>query len=226
PAPRGAGPSGGFDSMSGKLPRARRALGLALALLAMLVLPMTASAHKSVDVGGGKYTMEVGFLNEPAYQGLPNGLYLNVRKYASGGTQPVENLAGTLKAEVSKDGKTMPLDLVPQEDQPGVYTASFFPTATGDYTFHVFGTIDGAPVDQSMTSSPTTFDPVIPAASAEFPVQTSDVATVAQTATNAESAASAARAIGIAGVVLGVIGTALGAVGLARGRRVVERTAA
>jgi hypothetical protein len=205
---------------------ARRGGWLALALLAGLAAPLVASAHASVDVGGGKYTMEFGFLNEPAYQGQPNGLYLNVRKYASGGTQPVENLAGSLKAEVSKDGKTMPLDLVPQEDQPGVYNASFFPTATGDYTFHVFGTIEGAQVDQSMTSSPTTFDPVVPVASAEFPVQTPAVATIEQTAANAEAAASTARAIGIAGVVLGVIGTVLGAVGLARGRRVVARAAA
>src|SRR5581483_3946203 len=131
-----------------------------------------------------KYTMEFGFLNEPAYLGQPNGLFLDVRKYASGGTQPVDNLAGTLKAEVSKDGKTMPLTLVPQEGQPGVYTASFFPTATGDYTFRVFGTIDGAPVDESMTSSPTTFDPVVPAASAQFPNQTPDVASIQQAAAN------------------------------------------
>ncbi|HEX5500416.1 MAG TPA: hypothetical protein VFX03_14355 [Thermomicrobiales bacterium] len=202
--------------------RARRATGLTLVLLvllALLALPMAASAHASVDVGGGEYTMEFGFLNEPAYLGQPNGLFLEVRKYASGGAQPVENLAGTLKAEVGKDGKTMPLTLVPQEDQPGVYTASFFPTATGDYTFHVFGTIEGEKVDESMTSSPTTFDPVQPIATAEFPVQTPDVASLQQTAASAEAAASTARTFGIAGIVLGAIGIVVGAFGLARGRR-------
>ena len=202
---------------------ARRGASLTLALLATLALPLVAGAHASVDVAGGKYTMEVGFLNEPAYQGQPNGLFLDVRKYASGGTQPVDNLAGTLKAEVSKDGKTMPLTLVPQEGSPGVYTASFFPTATGDYTFRVFGTIDGAQVDQSMTSSPTTFDTVVPAASAQFPVQTPDVASIQQSAANAEAAASSARTFGIAGIVLGAVGTVLGAIGLTRGRRPAER---
>jgi hypothetical protein len=212
--------------MSGATLRALRRGGwLSLALLAALAAPLAVSAHASVDVAGGKYAMEFGFLNEPAYQGQPNGLFLQVRKYASGGTQPVEDLASTLKAEVSKDGKTMPLDLVPQEDQPGVYTASFIPTATGDYTFRVFGTIEGAQVDESMTSSPTTFASVEPAAKAEFPVQTPDVASVQQAVASAEAAASSARIFGIAGIVLGAVGTVLGAVGLARGRRPAERTA-
>ncbi|HET7094527.1 MAG TPA: hypothetical protein VFI22_13635, partial [Thermomicrobiales bacterium] len=74
-------------------------------------------------------------------------------------------------------------------------------------------------VDESMTSSPTTFDPVVSATKAEFPVQTPDVASLQQAAASAEAAASTARTFGIAGIVLGAIGIVVGAFGLARGRR-------
>lgn len=188
---------------------------LAIATVALAGLPLVASAHGSVKFGDGAYQMEFGFENEPAYLGQPNAIYIEVGKFGTGGLQPVDDLASTLKAEVQKDGKTLPLTLVPQGN--GVYVAPFFPTATGDYTFHVTGTVEGVAVDESMTSSPTTFDSVQPATAAEFPVQLPDVTAMAQQVANAEAAAASARLLGIGGVVLGALGTLLGALGLARG---------
>ena len=167
--------------------------------------------------------MEVGFRDEPAYLGQPNALYLSVEEYATGGTEPVEGLAATLEAEVSRDGQTLSLPLQPRGE--GVYEAAFVPTATGDYTFRVFGTIGDAAVDESVTSGPSTFDSVEPLSAIEFPVARPDPVQLQTAVADAEAAAAMARTLGIAGIVAGVLGLILGAVALARsGRPKVEPT--
>src|SRR5215210_6164025 len=148
-------------------------LALVLALAA-LIAPTPAEAHVNVDVGDGQYVMELGFRDEPAYLGLPNALFLKVGEYGSGGTEPVEELAGTLAAEVTKDGQTRSLTLEPQGE--GVYEAVFVPTATGDYTFRISGTIGEATVDESVTSGPSTFNSVEPLSAIQFPVAIPDPA--------------------------------------------------
>jgi hypothetical protein len=91
--------------------RALMALGIGLPL--GVGATAGALAHVEIDVGDGRYVMEVGFRNEPAYAGEPNALALRVEEFATGGTEPVNDLAATLSAEVSKDGQTMTLSLVP-----------------------------------------------------------------------------------------------------------------
>ena len=72
-----------------------------------------------------------------------------MEKYATGGTQPVDGLAATLTAEITKDGRSISPPLVPKGD--GFYEAAFVPTAAGDYTFHITGKIEDAAVDESAT---------------------------------------------------------------------------
>jgi hypothetical protein len=195
--------------------------GLVIAALsvamAALSLPRTAVAHVDIDVGDGQYVMELGFRDEPAYLGQPNALYLSVAEYATGGTEPVDGLAATLSAEVSKDGQTKQLDLVPMGD--GVYEGAFVPTATGDYTFRVSGTIGEATVDESVTSGPQTFNSVEPLSAVEFPVSRPDPAQVTAVAAEAEATAATARTLGIAGVAAGILGLIVGGVALARSGR-------
>lgn len=195
---------------------ALRGPGVALALMLSLI-PGVVLAHVDIDVGDGQYVMEVGFRDEPAYLGQPNALSLSVEEYATGGTVPVNDLAATLSAEVSSDGQTMNLPLVPVGE--GAYEAAFVPTATGDYTFRVFGTIGEAQVDESVTSGPTTFNSVEPLSAIEFPVARPDPIQLQADFANAEAAAGTARTLGIAGVVAGVLGLILGAVALARSGR-------
>lgn len=197
-----------------------RSLTLAAGLtLAAISAPGTALAHVDIDVGDGQYVMEVGFRDEPAYLGQPNALYLNVGEYATGGTEPVDELAGTLEAEVSKDGQTMALALVPTGE--GEYQGAFVPTATGDYTFHIFGTIGEATIDESVTSGPNTFNSVEPLAAIEFPVARPDPATLQAETAGAQAAADTARTLAIASVVAGVLGLIVGAAALARSSRPV-----
>ena len=197
-------------------PRERVVRGLMLtgAAFAALVAPLVAEAHVSIDVGDGQYVMELGFRDEPAYTNQPNAIYLRVQKYATGGTEPVDDLAGTLTAEVSRDSKTMTVSLVPKGD--GVYEAAFVPTATGDYTFRVSGTIGDAAVDESVTSSPTTFDSVQPLTAIAFPNPLPDPAQIDTSIAAVQAEAGTARTLGIAGIVAGVLGLIAGGVGLAR----------
>lgn len=206
---------------------ARRGSSLAwvslVAALFVASLPGSARAHVDIDVGDGQYVMEIGFRDEPAWLGQPNALYLNVEEYATGGTEPVTGLAATLAAEVTKDGQTKELALTPAGE--GAYLAPFVPTAAGDYTFRVFGTIGEAPIDESVTSGPTTFNSVEPLTAIEFPVGRPDTALLQAEAVAARDAAATARTIAIAGLVAGVLGLLAGGAALARsGRsRVVQR---
>ena len=176
-----------------------------------------ALAHVEIDVGDGQYVMEVGFRDEPAYVGEPNALALSVEEYATGGTEPVNDLAATLSAEVSKDGQTMSLVLVPVGE--GEYEAAFVPTATGDYTFRISGTIGEATVDESVTSGPTTFNSVEPLSTIEFPQPRPDPVQLQAAVAEADAAATTARTLGIAGIVAGVLGLIVGALALTRSRQ-------
>jgi hypothetical protein len=198
--------------------RASRAL-VALGIGSGLVVGAAtgALAHAEIDVGDGQYVMEVGFRDEPAYVGLLNALTLGVEQYATGGTEPVNDLAATLSAEVSRDGQVMSLPLVPVGE--GEYEAAFVPTATGDYTFRISGTIGEVTVDESVTSGPTTFNSVEPLSAIEFPQSLPDPMELQTAVAEANAAASTARTLGVAGVVAGVLGLILGGLAMARSRQ-------
>ena len=142
---------------------------LAVVLVLFALLPATTGAHESLDVAGGQFRMVVGFLNEPVAVGDKSGLDLRVTKLdptatqATGGgetDQPVEGLETTLQAEVFFGDQAMTLALEPRFGQPGAYASYFYPNAVGDYTFQIFGTIDGVTIDETFTSGPDTFGPV------------------------------------------------------------------
>jgi hypothetical protein len=201
------------------------AVAIVVALvMAAVAAPGAALAHVSIDVGDGRYVMEIGFRDEPAYLGQPNALFLTVEEYATGGTKPVDGLAATLSAEVKKDGQTKSLVLAPTGD--GQYEAPFVPTATGDYTFHISGTIGDASVDESVTSGPNTFNAVEPLSAVQFPVVWDDPGTLANDVDKAAAAADTARLFGIAGLVVGALGLVVGAIALARSARKPSQAAA
>ncbi|MBW3633647.1 MAG: hypothetical protein KY456_11545 [Chloroflexi bacterium] len=189
---------------------------LALAFL-LLCLPGMVLAHVDIDVGDGQYVMEVGFRDEPAYLGQLNAVHVSVEEYATGGTEPVEGLAATLDAEVSRDGQTLSVPLEPRGD--GVYEGAFVPTAAGDYTFRVFGTIGDAAVDESVTSGPSTFNSVEPLSAIEFPVERPDAVQLRAEIADVTDAVGTARTLGIAGIAAGVLGLILAAVALIRAGR-------
>ena len=178
-------------------------LAVVLALVSFFVLTGLASAHGQTTVGD--YTLEIGFHNEPPYVGQPNGLDLFVTNTKTG--EKVNGLEGALKAEIIHGSSRRTLDVTAQDGVDGAYTADIVPTATGDYTWHISGTIQGTPVDVSMTSSPTTFNSVDAMASNEFPV-------VYPSATELQAQAAATAQTAQMALIVGIVGIVLGAAGL------------
>jgi hypothetical protein len=192
----------------------RLALGI---LLVALFIPLSVSvalAHGHAQVGD--YELVIGFRNEPAYQGEPNGLDLRVTNKQTG--QPVKGLEDTLKAELSFGSSKRELAIKPQWGKDGAYTADIIPTAAGDYTWHIFGTIEGTPADVTMTSSPETFSSIQAKGEVAFPAAETTAAELQAQAAAAASTAQAALIVGGLGGLLGVAGIVVGVLGL-RARR-------
>ncbi|HMQ31643.1 MAG TPA: hypothetical protein PKD53_13015 [Chloroflexaceae bacterium] len=194
-------------------------LPAALLIAAMMVLftAGTAGAHGHEHVG--PYEVVIGFRTEPAVQGEPNGLDLRVTNHETGA--PVIGLEATLQAEISFGGATMPLELRPRWGQEGAYTAEVLPTEAGDYTFRIFGAIEGTPVDMAMTSSPDTFSSVESKASIAFPAPEATPAELAAAAAAAQQQARLALIVGGLGALLGLAGLGV-ALAATRGRRAAE----
>jgi hypothetical protein len=205
-----------------------RRIRLALALVAALALAssqaLAASAH--VVETAGTYHLEIGWHVEPTYVGQPNAIEVTI---SDASDKPVTDLGpDELHATVSTAGQTSPdlafepaFDLAEGDGVPGQYIAKIDPTAPGDYTFAIKGSIHGTAVDISVASSDKTFDPVVGTADIQFPVKLpseAEVAThldrldgrVADANSAASSASSAATQALLVGGILGGAGLIVG----------------
>ncbi|MGI8984894.1 MAG: hypothetical protein ACR2HM_10235, partial [Acidimicrobiales bacterium] len=137
------------------------------AVLAFAVL-QPALAHEPRASGVLRFV--VGWGDEPAYTGFRNGVQVTVSDAAGGA--PVTDTTGTLKVEVAKGSEktTLPLEANFGES-PGEYRAWLTPTRPGSYTFRLTGSVRGQPVDESFSSSPTTFDEVADSTVIQFPAK-------------------------------------------------------
>jgi len=125
-------------------------------------------------------------------------------------------------------------------DEPGNYKADFIPTASGQYVFHFFGSIEGMQLDERFESGVGTFDDVQPATAIQFPEsaastrelesavrgalesarQAQDTAlALDDAASSAQDSASTATTLAIVGIAVGVIGIAVGGIGIAAALR-------
>jgi hypothetical protein len=151
---------------------------IVLSTLLLLISPLAAEAHESRAIADGKYQIVVGFIGEPVFAGDKSGLEFFVSDLSQAtsvaGEQaaegvPVEGLEETLNAEVIFGDQTMELPLTARFNTPGAYQSVFFPMKPGDYTFRIYGTLDGTDVDESFTSSPEGFGSVQDPAPLRFP---------------------------------------------------------
>ena len=159
--------------MSRDLVRAAAAAGAAMLLLLSTAGP--AFAHEQRKVGPYQFT--VGWQHEPTYTGVENAVQL-ILKDAKGNAIDDLGSPPTLKVEVlSGTQKSDPLDLKASFDADtglgthGEFDAAIIPTAPGDYTFHLSGTIGSDKIDERFTSSDKTFDTVRDPTPVEFPAK-------------------------------------------------------
>jgi hypothetical protein len=200
-------------------------LALSIALIAggsVLTGTSSSSAHERRSVMA--YTFVVGWLTEPAYVNLPNAVDLRVTRTAD--ASPVTGLDQTLKVEVTQANQKTELALRPRFNVPGAYDGRTYPTAVGVYSFRIFGTIEGAQVNETFTSGPNTFgsieEPV--AFPNEVPLNQEleeSLGGLEQRIVTLETAdgggdADTAMMIGIAGVIIGAVGLAAGGYSLMR----------
>ncbi len=192
----------------------------AVAAAAVVVASLLASsghayAHETRTVG--PYEIEVGWTQEPAFAGVPNGIYMHAVDTRT--STPVEGLAKTLAADVAAGGlAAFAIRLEPVEGEPGTYHGSFVPTKTGGYTFHLRGRIGTLDVDEKFESGPNTFDDVQDISVAQYPTKVPAAEALAARLDQARSAAEQARLVGAIGALLGLAGLIVGAVALTRSR--------
>jgi hypothetical protein len=189
----------------------RRILGAALSGAAILVIATSSVASAHVVKQFGSYSIALGWLTEPTFVGEPNAVVAIVTDDKG---KPVNDLAsGDLTVFVSAGGQTsatLPLDPSYDPDTgfgtQGLYFTDVIPTQPGDYTFHLSGKVHDTAVDETATSSDTTFNSVEDPSSVQFPAKvptTTEISTkVDQLGTRiqaaADAAASASTSVGAA----------------------------
>lgn len=188
------------------------------------------SAHETR--AGGPVRFVVGWGDEPTYTGSKNSVQVTISE-ANGA--PVNDLGDTLSVEVLKGNEKTTLPLVANfrvggPGTPGDYRAWLTPTRPGGYTFRLTGTVRGQKVDETFTSSKTTFNEVEDATTIAFPAKdpsTGQLATridrevprLEAALRQAEDGADGARTLALAGLGVGAAGLVAAAAAMVVARR-------
>ena len=153
-----------------------RRFGVAIAAAACAVLLVASVADAHVVKTFGTYSVALGWVHEPTYVAEQNAVQVVIKDAAAKAVTDLND--GDLKVTVSVGGQTS--DALPLANKfdpdtglgvPGDYEAPIIPTAPGDYTFHLTGSIHGKAVDETATSSDATFNSVVGATGIQFPNQ-------------------------------------------------------
>jgi hypothetical protein len=183
-----------------------------------------ASGHERREVG--PYHFIVGFLVEPAFEGLKNGVDLRVLEAAT--EAPLEGLQDTLQVEVthvpSAASKTLQLRTIYRD--PGHYTADLIPTAPGQYRFRFLGSIKELAIQETFDSKSGggQFDDIASSVDLQFPERLPEIREIANAVRGTQQSAQQAQHIalkvqesGASTRYLALVGVALGVLGAATG---------
>jgi hypothetical protein len=202
---------------------ARAAAVFVAACLLIVVAALPAAAHEQRQVGA--YQFAVGWQQEPTYVGSLNAVQVFIHD-AKG--NPVDDLGDppSLQVTATTGGKTSsPLALESSFDPDtglgthGEFNAPLIPTSPGTYSFHFTGTVNGQQINETFTSSDSTFDNVVEPTPIEFPAQqpsTADLSTsisrlgprvdtAAAAASSAHDKASTAATLSIVAIIVAVV---------------------
>ena len=144
----------------------RIGLVLTIALVASMALLASRPALAHEDRTAGPYNLHVGWHVEPALIGQLNAIELTVTQ----NSKPVVAAEKTLTVTIATRGQTSDkMNFVASDETPGLYTAAIIPTATGDYQFHLVGTIGSTKVDETFDTAKGQINSVEPINNLEFP---------------------------------------------------------
>jgi hypothetical protein len=114
-----------------------------------------------LQVGQTDFLFVIGSIGEPVYTGDKSGVELTVLVSDPANpidsrakkVKPVEGLEKALQVELKAGPHTRVLELSPRYRAPGHYDAVFYPTVATTYSYRVFGTLNGAPLDVTFVCS-------------------------------------------------------------------------
>ena len=181
----------------------RRLAATLIGAAALVLLSVGPAAAHSIQ-HAGSYTMAIGWKSEPTFTGVVNAVQVIVTDSAG---KPVDDLGpDDLKVVVSTNGQTSDsLSFDPSFDPDtglgthGEYDAAIMPTAPGDYTFHLTGTIHGTKVDVTVTSGAETFDTVHDPTDIQFPTKLPTVTDLTTRVTQIDDRVTALQGSGSTG---------------------------
>ena len=193
----------------------RTTLALVLIALSLSLAAEPAYAHERRVVG--KYTLIVGWHEEPTLQELPNAVFLRVFETAT--NRPVEGLDKTVTVSVRAGGAAPHAPtLRPLSGQPGQYVGPLIPSRAGDYVFQFRGKVEELELNEIFESGPGRFDLVRSAADLTYP----DAAASRAELTRELAALRADQQLDRALVVVALLlGAGAAAVSFRRGRRII-----
>lgn len=123
------------------------ALFLAATLLLSFLAFNTNSAVAHEEVVIGNISIVGGWLDEPPLVNQLNDIVMIITNASNG--EPINNAIAQLEVTLQKGTESRPLEFQPAEES-GTYTATIFPTQTGQYAIVMRGTIAGQAIDRQM----------------------------------------------------------------------------
>jgi len=191
-----------------------RGLTAALVFGCLIGSGFLALGHEQRQVGA--YTLEVGWRDEPALEGMLNAVQVEVRETATG--HGVEGSEKTLRVLVSFGGGIQTFEPViePVFGQAGTYTGAIIPTRSGDYLFRVAGKINQQNVDERFESGPGRFDVVRSPSTLQFPDQAGTAGALGREQRATREIAEQTRLVALGGLTLSVVAVSLALLALRR----------
>jgi len=184
--------------------------------LSAVVLASPAAAHERRMVG--PYQLVVGWLNEPAYQGQPNGASVRISDPRANPAKAMEGLADSITIEVRSGGLTNAFTGRTRAvfGQAGLYSLDLIPTSSGAYTYRIKGKIGSFEFDETFESGPGRFDDVKAQSDLQYPVQAPAGSDLAARLDAIERQLGTIQGLAVAALALAVV---FGAGGAALARR-------
>lgn len=122
---------------------------LLIAVLAVILLPTISLAAPITRTVGDRFEITVQYIHEPAIMGDTNGVRMQITENG----EPVEGAHTTLTVQVEFMEAVRVLNMYEVPGEPGAYTGVFIPMQDGEYSFAVYGELDGVEINEVYTVS-------------------------------------------------------------------------